>query len=189
MSRLFAVLCCVVLLGAAGCATTGGVEVAGRASQVSPPPTEPPLPSGTPVSTDAVAVLRADPVVSKEVKAALVPCDSGGYPVDDRYSDLTGDGVAELVVTVFPCKILREVVPSGLGIGLAGYVYDVAADPPERLLSIEDDGGVELLVNSERRLMVLSNGYRARDEPCCPTDQRFAFYVWNGTALVAEGKR
>lgn len=187
MARVLAVLCCVVLLGVAGCATTGGVEVAGRASQVKPPPTEPPLPSGTPVSTDAVSVLRADPAVSKDVKAALVPCDGGGYPVDDRYADLTGDGVAELVVTVFPCKILKEAAAYGIGIGLAGYVYNLDVDPPARLLSLEDSG-VELLPSAERHLMVLSNGYRARDEPCCPTDQRVAFYVWNGSALV-EAKR
>lgn len=187
MSRLLAVLCCVALLGAAGCATTGGVEVVGRASQVEPPPPEPPLPSGTPKSADAVAVLRADQTVDKEVKAALVPCDDGGYPVDDRYTDLTRDGVAELVVTVYHCKVVKEVAALGVGIGVAGYVYNLAADPPTRLLAIED-GGVDLLVDG-RKLMAMSSGYRESDDPCCPTNQWFAFYVWNGTALVMERMR
>jgi hypothetical protein len=187
MRRVVAALCCLALLGAAGCATSGGVEVAGRASQVEPPPPEPPLPSGTPVSADAVSVLRADPEVSGEVRAALVPCDDGGYPVDDRYVDLTADGVAELVVTVFPCKMIKEAVPLGLGLGLGGYVYDLTEDPPVNLLALQSSG-VELLVGPEHGLMALRSGYGPRDDPCCPTEQRFALYTWNGTTLV-ETKR
>jgi hypothetical protein len=189
MRRVVAALSCLALLGAAGCATSGGPEVAGRASQVEPPPPELPLPSGTPVSADAVAVLRADPEVSDEVRAALVPCeDGGGYPVDDRYADLTGDGVAELVVTVFPCKIVKEAAMLGIGFGLAGFVYDLSEDPPVNLLALQN-GGVELLVGGpEHGVMALLGGYGPQDDPCCPTNQHFALYVWNGTTLV-ETKR
>ncbi|OLF12596.1 hypothetical protein [Actinophytocola xanthii] len=189
MRRVVAALCCLALLGAAGCATSGGVEVAGRASQVSPPPPEPPLPSGTPVSADAVSVLRADPAVSAEVRAALVPCEGGGYPVNDRYTDLTGDGVAELVVTVFSCKIVKDAALFGFGsgFGLAAYVYDLSEDPPVNLLALQT-GGVELLVAPERGLMALHSGYGPRDDPCCPTEEHLALYTWNGTALVESRK-
>ncbi|HEX2132722.1 MAG TPA: hypothetical protein VHH15_14305 [Actinophytocola sp.] len=187
MPRLVAVLCCAVLLGTAGCATTGGVQVAGPASQVEPPPIEPPLPSGTPKSADAVAVLRADPAVSRKIKSMLVPCDGGSYPVVDSYADLTGDGVAELVVTVFPCKFSRVPAPvEATGGGIAGYVYDLAAEPPAPLLALEN--GVELLVDGENHLLALVSRYLSTDDPCCPTDERVTVYAWNGTDLV-ETKR
>ncbi|MCT2583700.1 hypothetical protein [Actinophytocola gossypii] len=183
MRRLVAVLCCAVLLGAAGCATTGGVEVAGQASQVEPPPVVPPLPSGTPESVDAVAVLRADPAVPEKIKSLLVPCEGGSYPVVDRYADLTRDGVVELVATVLPCHWGQVPMPSETsGIGLAGYVYDLSADPPTRLLALEN--GVELLVDRGNRLVATASRYLAEDELCCPTDQRITFYTWNGTGFV-----
>lgn len=193
MRRALAALCGLTLLGVAGCATQGGVAVEGRASQVSPPPSAPTLPSGTPVSADGVAVLRADPTLNAKVKATLVPCADGQYPVEERYADLTGDGRAELVVTVLPCpaKELRQQKESGayeigpaFG-GYAGYVYDLATDPPARLLGVEESG-LEIVVNpgGGRDLVVVHSRYLPRDDPCCPTDQWLTLYRWNGAALV-----
>jgi hypothetical protein len=188
MRRTLAMLCCLALLGVAGCATTGGVHVEGRANQVTPPPTVPPPPSGTPKSIDAVAVLRADRGVSDKIKAQLVPCSDGRFPVDERYSDLTGDGVAELVVTVLIC-FEKEPEPYLLvGRGYAGYVYDTKPTPPVRLFAVEEDG-VELLLSSELGLALVQRRYGPRDEPCCPTDQTFSVYQWNGTEFVVTGRK
>jgi hypothetical protein len=174
-----------VLLAAAGCATTGGVEVAGPARQVSPPPTT--TPAGPANSADGVALLRADPHVNTKVKALLAPCETGQYPVDERYADLTGDRKAELVLTVFVCPV--KTAPFPVGNAVAGYVFDLATDPPTRLLSVEE-AGVEMVpyVASGDVLAVLHKRYLAGDDPCCPTDQRIARYRWNGHNLVEARK-
>lgn len=190
MRRALALLCCLALTGAAGCATSGGVEVAGGADQVTPPapPSPSPLPSGTPVSVDAVEVLRGDPQLDPKFKAALVPCEDGAYPVEDRYADLTGDGVAELLVTLgscgydtsLPIKMTGRYWP-----GFAGFVYDVADTPPTRLLAVQEVG-VELVpaAGDGDDLAVVLTHYLERDDPCCPTDQTVVLYSWNGSALV-----
>jgi hypothetical protein len=183
-----ALLSCVLLLAfgmdATGCAAPDGVQVEGRARQVSPPPTAPSLPSSSPVSADAVAVLRADPHINTKVKATLAPCEGGQYPLDQRYTDLTGDGRAELVVTVLGCPV-KAMAPGPLGHAYAGYVYNLRTEPPTRLLGVEE-AGVELLPNtgSGHDLAVLHSRYTDRDDPCCPTDQWITIYRWNGTALV-----
>jgi hypothetical protein len=181
----------------AGCAAeASGVQVEGRASQVSPPPSAPTLPRGTPESADGVAVLRADPTLNAKVKATLVPCEDGQYPVEERYADLTGDGRAELVLTVLSCpaKQIREKDPApyltapAFG-GYAGYVYNLATNPPTRLLAVEESG-LELVLNTGdgRDLTVVHSRYLPRDDPCCPTDQWLTLYRWNGAKLVETGK-
>jgi hypothetical protein len=185
-----ALLC--ALLCAAGCATQGGVEVAGRASQVSPPPSPPTLPSGTPASADPVAVLRADPMINPKIKANLVPCASGQYPTDDRYVDLTGDGKAELVVLLLDCRgdrFAKTAAPLESGVvpypGYAAYVYDLATDPPTHLLGVEGQS-LDLVpyTGKGNELVLIRSTWSAEDDPCCPFDQSVVLYRWNGTKLV-----
>lgn len=186
MRGVLALLCGVTLLAAAGCGVPGGVEVEGRASQVTPPPSTPTLPVGTPASADVVSVLRADPALNPKIKSLLVPCASGAYPVDDRYVDFTGDGKAELLVNLFQCppEARYKSAPQGLAPyngGYAAYVYDIAAKPPVRLFSVEDSA-VELTpsVKDSRELLVIRNRWGPRDDPCCPTDQLVQAFRWNG---------
>ncbi|MFC4855721.1 hypothetical protein [Actinophytocola glycyrrhizae] len=192
-----ALLCGLAMLCAAGCATQGGVEVAGRASQVSPPPSAPTLPSGTPASADPVAILRADPQVEPRIKDGLVPCDGGQYPTDDRYVDLTGDGKSELVVLLLTCPrheyakpmILPE--PSGLVAyaGYAAFVYDLTTEPPTRLLGVEGPAIDLVPANGKgNELVLIRSAWSARDDPCCPSDQSLVLYRWNGTRLVEVPK-
>lgn len=198
MRRVLALLCGVTMLGVAGCAMPGGVVVEGRASQVSPPPSTSPLPSGTPESADPVAILRADPQVNAKIKAQLVPCSNGNYPVDDRYVDLTGDGKAELVVTLYNC-VYRDLggieadeqakaVAAGYG-GYAAFVYNLATEPPTRLLAIEDIA-VEVVVTQKdsHELVVIRSQWAPRDDPCCPTDQSVVLYRWDGTRFIEVPK-
>jgi hypothetical protein len=190
MRRVLALLCGVTML--TSCGVPGGVVVAGRASQVSPPPSTPPLPSGTPASTDPIAVLRADPQLDSKIKAELAPCGDGHYPVDDRYMDLTGDGKAELVVTLYSCEPLADKVevPQGsMGIryayGWAGFVYNLATDPPTRLLGVQD-AEVTIVAGKDfaSSVYVIRTSWGPKDDPCCPTEQTFAQYRWDGTKFV-----
>jgi hypothetical protein len=184
MRRALVVACCLVLTG---CATRGGVEVEGRASQVEPPPSTQPLPSGTPKSADAVAVLRADPQLDEKTKSVLAPCDYGAYPIDDRYADLTGDGEAELVVIVHGCPEQTRIMDSpaasyGFATGFAGFVYDLSDDPPSRLLGVQGDL-MDLVTTGEPGQLILT---RFRFEG---TGEKFAYeeltvYKWDGAALV-----
>jgi hypothetical protein len=189
MRRVLPILCCVTVL--AGCGVQGGVHVEGRASQVSPPPSTTPLPSGTPPSADAIAVLRGDPQLDPKVKAELVPCSDGYYPIDDRYMDVTGDGDAELVVTLYSCRPQspgavdqRKMVEVGAG-GWAAFVYNLTTKPPKRLLAVQD-ADVTILVAKEGApgVYVIRSTWGPKDDPCCPTDQRFEQYEWDGTKFV-----
>jgi hypothetical protein len=182
---VLALLCGVTFLAVAGCGVPGGVEVEGRASQVTPPPPTPTLPSGTPVSTDVISVLRADPTLDTKIKSLLVPCADGSYPVDDRYVDFTGDGVGELLVTLYQCPDLVRSKPAAQGLpydgGYAGYIYDLATTPPARLFSVEDSA-VELTPSRKdgQELLVIRNRWGPKDDPCCPTDQDVSLYRWDG---------
>lgn len=204
MRRVLLPLCGVLVLG--GCGVPGGVEVEGLASQVSPPPSTSPLPSGTPASTDVVAVLRADPLIDPKLKAVLAPCSDGSYPIDDRYIDVTGDGKQELVVTVNPClldeKLAAEAgavrppeltdsegLPVGYGFAYAAFVYDLATKPPTQLFGVSDSG-IEVVQGGEdrRSLIVIRERWAPDDDPCCPTDQLVAVYRWDGAQFVEEPK-
>jgi len=194
MRRVLALLCGVTMV--TSCGVPGGVVVQGRASQVSPPPSTSPLPSGTPASADPVAVLRADPLLDPKIKAELVPCGDGYYPIDDRYMDLTGDGEAELVVTLYNCdpraaKLEQEPGAAGLRYGgWAGFVYDLATDPPTRLLAVQD---AEVTIVSGKdfaaSVYVIRTSWGPKDDPCCPTEQTFAQYRWDGTRFVEVRQR
>lgn len=188
MRTVLALLCGVTLLGVAGCGVAGGVEVAGGASQVTPPPPPPTLPSGTPASADPVAILREDPQLDDKLKAEIVPCQNGAYPVDDRYVDLTGDGKAELIITLSQCPSdepePKKGVYTQMAIGSVGYavfVYNLASDPPNRLLTVEDSAVEAVTSKVNVGLIVIRERWGPRDDPCCPTDQVVTTYVWDGT--------
>jgi hypothetical protein len=190
MRTVLALLCGVTLLCATGCAIQGGVEVEGGASQVSPPPTLPTTPSGTPVSADPIAILRADPQVSDKIKSELVPCQDGSYPVDDRYIDLTRDGKAELVITLLTClsdEAYAKSRASGimLSSGYAVFVYNLVSEPPTQLFEIQDPS-IEVVRSKANsyELIVIRNKWSAKDDPCCPTDQDVSSYQWDGTKFI-----
>ncbi|MCE7006821.1 LppP/LprE family lipoprotein [Kibdelosporangium philippinense] len=173
-------LMCLMLLG--GCATAGGIKVEGPATQVTPPPSTPPPPSGVIPSFDPVALLRTDSKVTDKIKSLLTPCpQSGRFPVDSRYVDLTGDGVAEMIVAVTYCDTtipVGKVIDTRFG-SVATYVYDVVAKPPVDLLAVDQPGYI--LDQNDGVVQVTQWEYRSNDPSCCPSARTFTYYKWTGT--------
>ncbi|MEU1123927.1 hypothetical protein ABZ371_10215 [Streptomyces sp. NPDC005899] len=80
------------------------------------------VPSGTAKPAprvDAVALVKGDPEVSRQVRDALKPCTGDEYPVDTSYGTLTDGPAADVVVNVMTC---------GDSVGLGTYVYRQRAD-------------------------------------------------------------
>jgi hypothetical protein len=182
-----ALLGCLLL---ASCGTPGGVQVEGAAAQVTPPPSTPPPPSNVTPSYDAVTLLRTDPKVSDKIKSTLVPCPGGRYPVDARYVDVTNDGVLDLIAAVVPCD-MKATTPAAYQRGtLATYVYDLRTTPPVDVFSVEEPGvqlndlqfdeGVSKDGVSPG-LLEIRYVYRTGDRSCCPSEQSYTYYRWNGT--------
>jgi hypothetical protein len=127
--------------------------------------------------------------VDPRIKASLVPCDGGHYPTDDRYVDLTGDGEPELVVLLLACPVDKYAKQAEAGLvtytGYAAYVYDLAVDPPARLLGVEGPA-IDLVPHTGKgnELVLIRSTWAARDDPCCPSDQSVVLYRWNGARLV-----
>jgi hypothetical protein len=172
------IACCLAL---SACATPGGVEVAGAAAQVTPPPSTPPPPSNVTPSVDPVAILRADPKVSANIKTTLTPCLLDRYPVDSRYVDVTQDGAPELVVTVVSCDE-KTLADYDYRYNLAGYVYSLKATPPVQLLAVEEPGA-DIVEQPDFGLLVSHVRYQARDKSCCPSGSFAVLYRWTGTAF------
>jgi hypothetical protein len=63
---------------------------------------------------EVVRLVRADPQVSKAVKADLEPCVADKPPIDVIYGDLTGGSADDIVVNVLSCAD---------AVGVASYVY------------------------------------------------------------------
>lgn len=173
---LLVVVSCLTL---SACATTGGVQVEGPAAQVTPPPTSPPTPANLTPSADPVAILRADPKVSDQIKSLLTPCVVDHYPVDAKFSDVTGDGVPELIVAVTSC----DTKYAGLDYrdNVAEYVYNLKTTPPTQLLAVEQPS--DILVEDATSLTVVYLRWLARDKSCCPSGVTQTLYRWTGTAL------
>ncbi|MFD1661490.1 hypothetical protein ACFSL4_25610 [Streptomyces caeni] len=76
-----------------------------------------PSPSPTtkePTRLDVIKLVKADPAVSRAVKADLKPCVADEYPVDVSYGDLTGGSVNDILVNVMTCSD---------AVGVGAYVY------------------------------------------------------------------
>jgi hypothetical protein len=176
---------CVIALSACG-PTTGGVQVEGEASQVTPPPSTPPPPSDVTPSFDPVALLRADPNVNDKIKSTLTPCVQGRYPVDARYADVTDDGTADLLVTVVSCdsKLIQDSAAGQYprsGGALANYIYDLKPKPPVNVFVSEEPA--QMFEHGNGFIEINQWEYRASDRPCCPSLQSSTLYKWSGTAF------
>ncbi|SDM49068.1 hypothetical protein SAMN04489726_1890 [Allokutzneria albata] len=167
----------------AGCAAPSGVRVEGKAAEV-----ERPLPTtvaGQPVTVDVVALLRGDPKVNEKIKYMLSPCESGRYPVDSRYVDVTGDGISEVVLNVQECRLTAY---TGYGYNRSGYVYALPPGQPPVQLFATEESGVVVQPDPGSGLVLVRGRYRAGDRSCCPSGEETTVYSWTGTSFVKAGR-
>lgn len=180
-ARIGAWAATAAVLAVAGCATVGGVQVEGPASQVKAPPTSPPTSSGQAPSADAIAVLRADALVGEKIKAQLKPCGDSRYPVDVRFDDLTGDGNPELIASVRACSGSQAAPYATRGV-LGNFIYELTTTPAKRLFGSEDPGGA-IKVEPGIGFVLSHPVYEPADRSCCPSGAETTVYRWSGTVF------
>ncbi|GAA2724404.1 MULTISPECIES: hypothetical protein [Streptomyces] len=126
---------------------------------------------------DAVALVKADPKVSEQVKKNLKPCVKDQYPVDVTYGQLTGTGRADVVVNVLTC---------GDSLGIGSYVYRPKGESYENVFTVEQS---PVYADIDRRdLTVTKQVYGPGDAVCCPSGVDVLTYHWSGGAFQETGR-
>lgn len=168
-------LAAVGVLGllATGCSTGGtGARDEGAVpadqSAVSGPPT--PTASASPAfrRVDVVALLKDDPKVGDQVKRDLKPCAEDAYPVDTSYGNLTGTGVADVVVNVMTC---------GDAVGVGTYVYRVREQRYENVFALEEPAVYSEIDRGD--LVVTKQVYAKGDPIAYPSGEDVITYRWS----------
>ncbi|MEU9146083.1 hypothetical protein [Streptomyces sp. NPDC048349] len=185
----------VVLVGTAvfavGCATGGtGLRDGGPArtdpvaktapSAASPESTSEAsaAPSGKPLKkVDPVALLKADPKVSAEVKRDLKPCTGKEYPVDVSYGKVTGSTVVDIVVNVLSCAD---------ALGRGSYVYRADGATYENVFSDEQP---PVYAEIDRGDLVVTKQVYAKSDPLAyPSGEDVITYRWNGEKFTEQDR-
>ncbi|MFD0270764.1 hypothetical protein ACFVGY_29985 [Streptomyces sp. NPDC127106] len=184
----------VVLVGtvlfAAGCSTTGtGLRDGGPArtetvaksgAPASPSETAPsqPTPSGKPArKIDPIALLKADPRVSPEVKRDLKPCTGKEYPVDVSYGKVTGGSVTDVVINVLSCAD---------ALGRGSYVYRAEGGTYENVFSDEQPPVYAEIDRGD--LVVTKPVYGKSDTLAYPSGEDVITYRWNGEKFTEQDR-
>ncbi|MEU2396171.1 hypothetical protein [Streptomyces sp. NPDC007369] len=184
----------VVLVGtvlfAGGCSTTGTglrdggpartdtVAKSGAPSSPADPAPSQTAPSGRPArKIDPVALLKADPRVSAEVKRDLKPCTGKEYPVDVSYGKVTGGSVTDVVINVLSCAD---------ALGRGSYVYRAEGGTYENVFSDEQP---PVYVEIDRGdLVVTKPVYGKSDTLAYPSGEDVITYRWNGEKFTEQDR-
>ncbi|MFK0257646.1 hypothetical protein [Streptomyces sp. NPDC090445] len=184
----------VVLVGtvlfAAGCSPTGtGLrdggparsDAAARSGAPSSPAEPAPIrtaPSGKPERRiDPVALLKADPRVSAEVKRDLKPCTGKEYPVDVSYGKITGGSVTDIVINVLSCAD---------ALGRGSYVYRAEGGTYENVFSDEQPPVYAEIDRGD--LVVTKPVYGKSDALAYPSGEDVITYRWNGGKFTEQDR-
>ncbi|MEU6895169.1 hypothetical protein ABZ934_25970 [Streptomyces sp. NPDC046557] len=186
----------VVLVGtgllAAGCATGGtGLRDGGPArtetvartggpvgSAASPHAEASATASGRPaVKVDPVALLKADPKVSAEVKRDLKPCTGKEYPVDVSYGKVTGSTVVDIVVNVLSCAD---------ALGRGSYVYRAEGTTYENVFADEQPPVYAEIDRGD--LVVTKPVYGKSDALSYPSGEDVITYRWTGDKFSEQDR-
>ncbi|MFE9928361.1 hypothetical protein [Streptomyces sp. NPDC005533] len=186
----------VVLVGTAvfavGCATGGtGLRDGGparsdpvaKASPVGPSTLVDPSSGAASASArpfkkvDPVALLKADPKVSAEIKRDLKPCTGKEYPVDVSYGKVTGSPVVDIVVNVLSCA-------DALGRGT--YVYRADGGSYENVFSDEQPPVYAEIDRGD--LVVTKQVYGKSDPLSYPSGEDVITYRWNGETFTEHDR-
>ncbi|GHB69077.1 lipoprotein CseA [Streptomyces cirratus] len=185
----------VVLVGtgllAAGCATGGtGLRDGGPARTETVARTGPPVGSAaspnavtSPASdrpagkVDPVALLKADPKVSAEVKRDLKPCTGKEYPVDVSYGKVTGGTVVDIVVNVLSCAD---------ALGRGSYVYRAEGAKYENVFADEQPPVYAEIDRGD--LVVTKPVYGKSDALSYPSGEDVITYRWSGDKFTEQDR-
>ncbi|MFJ6758889.1 MULTISPECIES: hypothetical protein [unclassified Streptomyces] len=186
----------VVLVGTAvfavGCATGGtGLRDGGparsdtvaKASPATPSTSADPssgsaTASGRPLKkVDPIALLKADPKVSAEIKRDLKPCTGKEYPVDVSYGKVTGSPVVDIVVNVLSCAD---------ALGRGSYVYRADGGSYENVFSDEQPPVYAEIDRGD--LVVTKQVYGKSDPLSYPSGEDVITYRWNGEAFTEHDR-
>ncbi|MFJ9079064.1 hypothetical protein ACIRO3_28050 [Streptomyces sp. NPDC102278] len=188
----------VVLAGTAlfavGCATGGtGLRDGGPARTESVAKTGPPVgpaPSGgdhspttsdtsagKPPKVDPVALLKADPKVSPEIKRDLKPCTGREYPVDVSYGKVTGSPAVDIVVNVLSCAD---------ALGRGSYVYRADDGKYENVFSDEQPPVYAEIDRGD--LVVTKPVYGKSDTLSYPSGEDVITYRWSGERFTEQDR-
>ncbi|OKK18535.1 hypothetical protein AMK16_19845 [Streptomyces sp. CB00455] len=181
----------VVLVGTAvfavGCATGGtGLRDGGparsesvaKAAPSSPSPDASSASAAAPVKkVDPVALLKADPKVSPDIKRDLKPCTGKEYPVDVSYGKVTGGSVVDIVVNVLSCAD---------ALGRGSYVYRAEGATYENVFSDEQP---PVYAEIERGDLVITKQiYGKSDVLAYPSGEDVITYRWSGEKFTEQDR-
>ncbi|MFJ9648030.1 hypothetical protein ACWEPM_23340 [Streptomyces sp. NPDC004244] len=184
----------IVLVGtvlfAAGCSTTGTglrdggpartetVAKSGAPSSPSEPAPSQGGSSGKPArKIDPIALLKADPRVSAEVKRDLKPCTGKEYPVDVSYGKVTGGSVSDIVINVLSCAD---------ALGRGSYVYRAEGGTYENVFSDEQPPVYAEIDRGD--LVVTKPVYAKSDTLAYPSGEDVITYRWNGERFTEQDR-
>ncbi|MCP9945147.1 hypothetical protein LUX12_10750 [Streptomyces somaliensis] len=165
---------------AAGCSTGGaGVRDEGTAPVDQGARSGRPTPDASASApfrrVDAIALLKGDPKVGDQVKRDLKPCASTAYPVDTVYGNLTGSGVADVVVNVLTC---------GDAVGVGTYVYRMRGQRYENVFSLEEPA---VYAEIDRGDLVVTKQVYGKDDPIAyPSGEDVITYRWSADRFAEQ---
>ncbi|MFF4365659.1 hypothetical protein [Streptomyces sp. NPDC001594] len=134
--------------------------------------------TGSPLKkVDPVALLKADPKVSAEVKRDLKPCTGKEYPVDVSYGKVTGNSVVDIVVNVLSCAD---------ALGRGSYVYRSDGGKYENVFADEQP---PVYAEIDRGDLVVSKPvYGKSDALSYPSGEDVITYRWNGEQFAEQDR-
>ncbi|MEV8536591.1 hypothetical protein [Streptomyces sp. NPDC051211] len=178
----------VVLVGTVlfvvGCSSGGtGLKDGGPARTETVAKTAPPPSPGSSAESprmakiDPVALLKADPKVSDEIKRDLKPCVGKEYPIDVSYGKVTGNDVEDVVVNVLSCAD---------AMGLGSYVYRQSAGRYENVFSDEQPPVYAEIDRGD--LVITKPVYAKSDALSYPSGEDVITYRWSGEKFTQHDR-
>ncbi|MEU5164689.1 hypothetical protein AB0G61_00100 [Streptomyces mutomycini] len=117
---------------------------------------------------DAVALVRGDPEVSRQLKDDLKPCAGDEYPVDTSYGTLTDGAATDVVVNVMTCDD---------SVGVGTYVYQRRADGSYGNVFAAEVPAVYGTID-RGDLVVTTQVYGSKDSVAYPSGEDVVTYHW-----------
>lgn len=136
--------------------------------------------SGKPAAkVDPIALIKADPKVSSEIKRDLKPCSGKEYPVDVSYGKVTGGPEVDIVVNVLSCA-------DALGRGSFVYRADGDGGSYENVFSDEQP---PVYAEIDRGDLILTKPvYGKSDALSYPSGEDLITYRWNGEQFTEQDR-